>query len=80
MFRVLEANTADELWLKAAEWFLPGGVATHQASRCGDTAEVLHAALSLVDPRQRWIASRAPAINPAFALAEVIWIVNGRND
>ena len=80
MFRVLEANTADHLWLKAAEWFLPDGVATHQASRCGDTAEVLHAALSLVDPRQRWISSRAPAMNPAFALAEVIWIVNGRND
>jgi thymidylate synthase len=80
MFRVLEGHTADELWLKAAAWFGPGGVAAQQSSRCGDTAEILHAALSLSDPRQRWIASRSPAMNPAFALAEVIWIVSGRND
>ena len=80
MFRVLEADTADELWLEAAAWFEPEGTAAPQSSRCGNTNEVLHAALSLVNPRQRWIASRAPAMNPAFALAEVIWIVNGRND
>lgn len=80
MFRVLEADTADELWLKAASWFEPGGLAAQQDSRCGDTTEVLHAALSLSDPRQRWTASRSPAMNPAFALAEVIWIVSGRND
>jgi thymidylate synthase len=80
MFRVLEADTANELWLKAAAWFEPEGTAAPQSSRCGNTMEVLHAAMSLVDPRQRWIASRAPAMNPAFALAEVIWIVNGRND
>jgi len=34
----------------------------------------------LADPRQRWIASRRPAMNPAFAIAEVIWIMNGRRD
>lgn len=80
MFRVIEADTADELWLKAAAWFGTEGSAAHQSSRCGDTIEVLHAAMSLSDPRQRWIASRSPAMNPAFALAEVIWILNGRND
>lgn len=80
MFRVLEDDTADGLWLKAASWFEPEGSAAQQDSRCGDTAEVLHAALSLSDPRQRWIASRSPAMNPAFALAEVVWIVCGRND
>jgi thymidylate synthase len=80
MFRVLEADTADELWLKAAAWFGPDGRAAEQSSRCGEMTEVLHAALSLADPRQRWIASRSPAMNPAFALAEVIWIVSGRND
>jgi thymidylate synthase len=80
MFRTIEAVTADELWLKAADWFSSNGLAARQCSRCGDTTEVLHAAMSLTDPRQRWIASRTPAMNPAFALAEVIWIVNGRND
>jgi thymidylate synthase len=80
MFRVLEAETADALWLKAADWFSPGGIATNQDSRAGHTAEVLRASLALRDPRQRWITSRAPAINPAFALAEVVWIICGRND
>lgn len=80
MFRATEANTADELWLKAASWFQPDGLAAQQGSRCGSTAEILHVALSLGDPRQRWIASRAPAMNPAFAIAEVIWIMCGRND
>lgn len=80
MFRVIEADTADQLWLSAAAWFQPHGLATQQSSRCGDTAEVLQAAMSLSSPRQRWISSRAPAMNPAFALAEVIWIVTGRND
>src|SRR5271166_6936261 len=80
MFRALEAATADALWLKAAHWFTPDGVATNQNSSGGRTAEVLRASLTLRDPRQRWITSRAPAMNPAFALAEVIWIVCGRND
>lgn len=80
MFQVIDADTADELWLKAAAWFESDGIATRQGSRSGNTTEVLHGALSLSNPRQRWIASRAPAINPAYALAEVIWIMNGRND
>lgn len=35
---------------------------------------------SIRDPRQRWIVSRHPAMNPAFAVAEVVWLLNGRND
>lgn len=80
MFHVLEDENADSLWLQAAKWFKPGGLATLQGGRGGETAEVLRAALTLNDPRQRWITSRAPAMNPAFALAEVIWIMSGRND
>ncbi len=80
MFQVLEETSADALWLKAAEWFEPGGLATKQDGRGGQTAEVLRAGLTLRDPRQRWITSRAPAMNPAFALAEVIWIMCGRED
>ena len=34
----------------------------------------------LSNPRQRWVLSRTPPINPAFALAECIWILTGRND
>ncbi len=55
-------------------------VAPSQASRIEDNAEILHACLYLENPRQRWILSRYPAISPAFSLAEVIWILSGRND
>ena len=80
MFQTLEADGANEIWEQAAKWFLPGGIATEQPSRNGTTTEVLRAALTIRNPQQRWIASRVPAMSPAFAIAEVIWIVRGRND
>lgn len=81
MIEVFNGRTADEAWLRAARYFQEGRhVEPHQASRAGDTAEVLHATFSIRDPRQRWIPSRVPALNPAFALAEVVWILRGRDD
>ena len=80
MFQTLEADCANDVWEMAAKWFLPNGICTQQSSRNGPTAEVLRAALTIRNPQQRWIASRVPAMNPAFAIAEVIWIVQGRND
>ena len=49
-----------------------------QASRDQDTRELLHVGLSLSNPRDRLVFSRP--INPAFAVAEVIWILAGRDD
>ncbi|MGD8214468.1 thymidylate synthase [Aestuariimicrobium sp. Y1814] len=46
----------------------------------GASAEALHVTFSLENPRQRWISARTPPINPAFALAETVWILDGRND
>jgi thymidylate synthase len=80
MFQILEAETANELWEMAAGWFLPDGIGSKQSGRGGVTAEVLRAALTIREPRQRWISSRVPAMSPAFAIAEVIWILQGRND
>lgn len=80
MFQTIEANSADQLWIKAASWFRSDGLAVAQDSRAGQTSEVMRVGLTLEEPRQRWIASRVPAMNPAFALAEVIWILAGRND
>ncbi len=79
MFKVLNAKTADSVWLKSADLFLKGDDAVSQSSRAGSTVEILNAALCLEDPRQRWVASREPAINPAFAIAEVVWILSGSN-
>lgn len=78
MFQVFERQTADELWLALADAFRSGAV--EQSSRAGATKEILHVGLSIKDPRQRFVISRNPPINIAFALADVLWILGGRDD
>jgi thymidylate synthase len=85
MFRNFSGQTADEAWLALAEAFRPTLIGERaepsmQASRAGRTREILHATISIADPVHRWVASRNPPLNPAFAVAEVIWILSGRND
>jgi len=75
---VFEADTAGELWSSA--WDEVEARGKHRLHARGDYREALHSVLSLRDPRQRWVTTRKPSINPAFAIAEVIWIVQGRND
>jgi thymidylate synthase len=73
--------SANELWRAArGHIFSPGADVTLQPSRAGDTRELLHVAMELSAPRDRWIVSRRPALNPAFAIAEVVWILAGRDD
>lgn len=72
-------ETANEVWLRAAQWFT-SGMSGQQDGRGGETRETLHAVLAIADPQQRWIPSRRPALNPAFAIAEVVWILAGRDD
>lgn len=79
MLQPIESANADELWLTAADRLLSRSQKS-QASRAGTTQESLHAVLVLNNPRNRWVVSRSPAINPAFAVAEVVWILRGRND
>src|SRR5262249_41168405 len=79
MFRVFNASTADEVWQLIASEFRRDSVA-RQESRAGCTMEIMRAGISISDPLQKWIPSRQPAVNVAFALAEVIWIIAGRND
>ena len=80
MFRSFEGPTADHVWQQLAEEFRAGDGVLVQPSRGGATKEILHAAVTINDPRQRWVASRQPPLNVAFALAEVVWIMTGRND
>ena len=79
MFRVFEGRTADQVWCQIAQAFR-SGEGTSQPSRAGKMREILHSAMSITEPTQRWVTSRQPAINPAFAIAEVVWIITGRND
>lgn len=80
MFTCFNAETADAAWRQAAEALLNSGDAQTQDSRSGKTREILHCSLAVENPRARWVLSRKPAINPAFAIVESFWILAGRND
>jgi thymidylate synthase len=73
-------NTANEVWSAALAEFGGDGSAMRQPSRAGDTREILHAVFCIADPRQRWTPARRPAMNPAFAIAEALWLIWGRRD
>ena len=74
------SDTADNAWRQAADILLRGPIGKLQDSRSGKTRELLHASFHISNPRERWVLSREPGINPAFAIAEVLWILAGRND
>lgn len=75
-----EGETADVVWRQVANALLTGNDFVIQRGRNGETRELLHCTLHIRDPRQRWVLSRQPAMNPAFAIAEIVWILRGRND
>lgn len=80
MFTCFNAETADAAWRLAAEALLKGSDVRTQDGRSGKAREILHCALAIQNPRARWVLSRKPAINPAFAIVESFWILAGRND
>lgn len=80
MFTSFHGSSADDVWLQVAKAFDDASGVRTQASRAGETREIFRAAISVENPRDRWVFSRSPPINPAFALAEVVWILAGRND
>ncbi|MCH8146635.1 MAG: thymidylate synthase [Planctomycetes bacterium] len=80
MIERFTSETANEVWEQIATSFRQGDGWQLQNGRGGRTSELLHVALSIERPTERWVVSRSPAINPGFALAEVVWIVAGRED
>lgn len=80
MFSAFEGSSANEVWQQIAHAFRTGKFLGTHNSRAGATKEILHAMIAIENPRQRWIVSRQPTLNLPFALAEIIWIVRGRND
>ena len=80
MISLYQGATADDVWQQVAQAFRQSDGVTTQDGRGGLTREILHAAISIEDPRQRWAVSRRPALNPALALAEVVWIMTSRRD
>lgn len=72
-------KTANDVWTSATEKLL---YSEHPIveSRIGDMKEILHVVFSISDPREHWITRRVPPISIAFALAELVWILNGRDE
>lgn len=80
MIKIFDGETADEVWTKSASELFSYKSTASQMGRGGVTEEILQAVYTIQNPRQRWVLSRQPSLNPAFAIAEVIWILSGRND
>lgn len=80
MISCFNASSADELWSTLVTSFKEGSDWALQEGRGGPTYERLHVALSIQNPLNRWMVSRNPPINPAFAIAEIVWILTGRDD
>lgn len=72
-------TSADDVWRMAAADLI-NSPEYESTTRAGKTVEFLQCALSISDPRARWVYSRRPMYNPAFGLVEFIWIFNGEND
>ncbi len=79
MFNTFGGSDANSVWIMAADALINGDSA-RQMTRLGESKELLHASFQITDPKQRWITARKPVISPAFAIAEVFWILNGDND
>src|SRR5438067_11004240 len=72
----IEGSSADAVWRQALERLQTSG--SLQEGRDQITRELLHVAFTITDPRQRIVCGRP--INPAFAVAELIWIMARAND
>lgn len=75
MAEFIVANTANEIWKKAEDLLVKKRDVL--PSRSGDVYELLHTFISIKNPRQKWVYDRIPPISIGFALAELIWILNG---
>ncbi len=78
--RSFDAASADEVWRLAVGAIKDGTHVLRQNGRGGYTSELLHVTIHVHDSRQRWVVSRTPALSVAFAIVEVIGILNGRRD
>lgn len=72
----IEASSADSAWTQAARELIASGQLVD--SRDEPTRELRHVVMAIENPRDRIVFARP--MNPAFAVAEVLWILAGAND
>lgn len=78
MAEFIAGKTANEIWEKATKLLLAETSTLN--GRTGDVYELLHTFISIEDPRQKWVYNRIPPMSLGFALAELVWIMNGEDD
>jgi thymidylate synthase len=77
--RFISADTADKAWQEAIDELLYSSDYSHDG-RSGKTYEIIPCVFQINNPRQRWVLSRHPSFNPAFAFVEFLWILSGNNE
>ena len=71
-------RTADEVYCDIYQKLKTFGESV--IGRNGQTKELTHVCMSISDPTQRWVERRKPSISPAFAIAELVMIMNGSDE
>lgn len=74
----LRASSINELYFSTVRFILANGA--HVSPRGLPTLEVSPGYLVLTDPRDRLLSIPGRAINPAFTVAEAVWVLSGSND
>ena len=77
MVECIVGRTANDVWRKAASMLLQQKDTIE--GRMGDVFEILHSFITIEEPRQKWIYDRVPPVSIAYALAELVWIMNGQD-
>ena len=77
MAQFIAGKTANEVWKKAADLLLNQKSALN--SRTGEVYELMHTFISIEEPPQKWVYNRIPSISVGYALAELVWIMNGED-
>lgn len=75
----ITADNANSVWIELAKLVKSNDAKIH-TGRNRNVRELLNVMIKIMNPRHRWVVSRAPSINPAFAICEIIWILKGRRD
>lgn len=77
MAEYIWGKTANDVWKIATKKLLEKDDMVE--GRDGSVFELLHTFVVIDDPRQKWIYSRIPPVSIAYALAELVWIMNGED-
>lgn len=78
--KLFEGQSASAVWDKSIDFLLDEMNHLKQNSRVGETLEIMKVVFLISNSRDRWVVHRKPMISPAFAIAELFWILDARDE